>query len=195
MDTSSKKKFYRSAGWLAKAIFMAAVVAIAGVVTAVVLSNILLSGDVPVARDTMVLAWETPDFESADAIPTQALVTDNSTANTGDSTDWFYSLTRNFTGRVVHTTAGICGYDANDTRVTIDRADLNVSLYVADTTTNQWTFVMELNISESGACVVMTYDSLYDMIGTSQMYKLEVFFRDTIPLSAADVEMSIEANT
>ncbi len=192
---SRKRGFYRIARLLSKPIFIGVVIFVAGVVAAVVLSNTLMSGDVPVARDSMELDWETPSFESANAIPTQALVTDESTANTGDSTDWFYSLTRNFDNLTVHTTAVICAYDANDTLLESDATDFNVSLYVADTAANEWTFVMDLNITVSLDCVSMTYDSGFDLIGNSQMYKLEVFVHETIPLATADIEMSLEANT
>ncbi len=192
---SRKRGSYRIAGLLSKPIFIGVAIFFAGVVAAVVLSNTLMSGDVPIARDSMVLVWETPSFESADAIPAQALVTDKSTANTGDSTDWFYSLTRNFDNLTVHTTARICAYDANDTLIESEPTDFNVSLYVADTTANEWTFVMDLNITASRDCASMTYDSGFDMIGNSQMYKLEVFVHETIRLATTDIEMSLEANT
>ncbi len=169
---------------------------IAGTVAAIIISNTLQSGDVPIIRESIVLTWETPVWESAPAIPTQALVTFDSTDDIGDSTDWFYNLSRSFDSVTVFTTVEICAYNVNHTLVTLSPTDFKINLSVADMTNDEWDFVIELSaIAQAGDCVDTVYQSGFDWFGDFQMYKLEVFVHDSIDAAATDLEMVVVATT
>ncbi len=177
------------------ALVMGIMIVMAGSVVAVFVYNTLLSEDVPIVLGTIEIAWETPVFESALAIPIELKVTTESTADTGDSTDWFYSLTRSFNGVEIYTTVGICAYTADNTSVIISPTDFKVNVYAESSMVSAWAFYTEPVIDQSGDCVTMSYASPYDVTGYSWMYKIETFVHDSIDATVTDLEVTIVANT